>query len=83
MKKEMEITIKSLEDDVSEKQVKYFPDFFTKRSSRPLLQLFTVVHFLVFLVPGFSSPTAEIRGGGFVYFLFVSLCKCTTIIRKK
>jgi hypothetical protein len=28
MKKEMEITIKSLEEDVTEKQVKYFPDFF-------------------------------------------------------
>ncbi len=28
MKKEMEITIKSLEDDVTEKQVKHFPDFY-------------------------------------------------------
>jgi hypothetical protein len=68
----MEITIKSLEEDVTEKQVKYFPDFVRKGDlSAPAIHSRA---FPWFLVPEFSSPTAEMwEGGGGLCLIFICI----------
>jgi hypothetical protein len=71
MKKEMEITIKSLEDEVTEKQVKYFLDFLRKGLFDLCSRYSQSCISLVFAFLGFLPQQLKWGAGG--YFLFVSL----------